>query len=134
MKSPYLIDFQHLFDENGALAVFESASQVPFEIKRVFTVCSTNGGERGAHAHRRCSQLMVCVSGKIRVTCNDGSNCFEFILNNMGTGLLVPPYVWATEEYLGTGVVLMVLCDRHYEAEDYIRDHEEFAELVRVRS
>jgi hypothetical protein len=47
-------------------------------------------------------------------------------LDNMGDGLLIPPGVWAREEYVTDGAVLMVLCDRKYEADDYIREYREF--------
>jgi len=40
--------------------------------------------------------------------------------------LLIPPGIWAREDYLTDGAVLMVLCDRIYEEGDYIRDYDEF--------
>jgi dTDP-4-dehydrorhamnose 3,5-epimerase-like enzyme len=113
-------------DVNGVLCVFESGRHVPFDIRRVFTVSARAGDVRGDHAHKRCAQLLVCVSGKIRVTCDDGSVVTEHYLDNMGLGLLIPPGIWAKEDYIVDDAVLMVLCDRGYEAEDYIRDYHDF--------
>jgi dTDP-4-dehydrorhamnose 3,5-epimerase-like enzyme len=113
-------------DVNGVLCVFESGRHVPFDIRRVFTVSARAGDVRGDHAHKRCTQMLVCVSGRIRVTCDDGSVVTEYDLDNMGLGLLIPPGIWAKEDYMADDAVLMVLCDRGYEAEDYIRDYSDF--------
>ena len=119
------IPFPKYSDVNGVLCVFESGRHVPFEIRRVFTVSAKAGDTRGDHAHKKCTQLLVCVSGKIRVTCDNGSTVIEHYLDNKGLGLLIPPGIWAKEEYVHDAV-LMVLCDRGYEEEDYLRDHSDF--------
>jgi hypothetical protein len=54
----------------------------------------------------------------------------QHLLENMDAGLLVPPGIWAREEYITDGAVLMVLCDRGYEAEDYLRDYNDFKTFV----
>lgn len=126
MNLPTPIQFPMYPDINGILCVFESGRYVPFEIRRVFTVSARSGDIRGDHAHRKCTQLLVCVSGKIRVTCDNGAIVTKHCLDNMGTGLLIPPGIWAKEDYLEDGAVLMVLCDRGYEEEDYLREYEEF--------
>ena len=113
------------------LCVYESAQAVPFDIRRVFTISSQRGMIRGDHAHRKCTQLQICVAGRIRVTCDDGVTTSLHTLESNGIGLLVPPSIWATEEYLEDGAVLMVLCDRGYETEDYIRNYDEFKAFLR---
>lgn len=120
------IQFPKYADPNGVLCVFESGRHVPFDVRRVFTVSARVGNIRGDHAHKKCTQLLVCVSGKIRVACDDGSVVTQHLLDNMGEGLLIPPGVWAKEDYVVDDAVLMVLCDRGYEAEDYIRDYNDF--------
>jgi dTDP-4-dehydrorhamnose 3,5-epimerase-like enzyme len=124
------IRFNSVEAPGGVLCVYESGKQVPFVMQRVFTVSATAGNARGDHAHRQCTQLLVCVAGKIRVSCDNGRSVKDYLLDNMGAGLLVPPGVWARQEYLDDGAVLMVLCDRGYEAEDYIRDYGEFKEFL----
>lgn len=112
------------------LCVYEGGQHVPFDIRRVFTVSAREGDTRGDHAHKQCTQLLICVSGKIRVSCDDGSFVTQHLLDNMGAGLLVPPGIWAKEEYVTDSAVLMVLCDRHYEVDDYIRDYNDFKTFV----
>lgn len=130
MNRATIIDFQQYVDSNGALCAFESVQHVPFDIRRVFTVSAKAGDIRGDHAHRKCTQLLVCVSGKIRVICDDGSVVTQHLLDNMGMGLLIPPGNWAKEEYVVDDAVLMVLCDRAYEADDYIRDYNDFKSFL----
>ena len=132
MKTPLMISFPKFLDDNGELCVYESEKTVPFIIRRVFTVTAKTGDPRGDHAHRQCVQLLICVSGKIRVTCDDGVALNSQILEGLGNGLLVPAGIWAKQEYLTDGAVLMVLCDLGYEEEDYIRDYEEFKKFIEL--
>lgn len=118
--------FPKFEEDNGYLCVFESGKHVPFLVRRVFTVSARRGDLRGEHAHRQCTQLLVSLSGKIRVACDNGVVQSELVLDGMGSGLLIPPGVWATQEYLTDDAILMVMCDRPYEVEDYIRDYKDF--------
>ena len=130
MTSATAIHFKKYEDTNGMLCVYEGGQQVPFDIRRVFTVSAKAGDIRGDHAHKQCTQLLICVSGKIRVRCDDGSAVTEHLLDNMSEGLLVPPGIWAKEKYVTDDAVLMVLCDRGYEAEDYLRDYNDFKTFI----
>lgn len=123
---PKLVHFPKHVDDRGMLYVYESGQHVSFTIQRVFTVRAREGDVRGGHAHKQCTQLLICVSGKIRVTCDNGLDVFEYLLDDMGVGLFIPPGIWAQEEYIADCAVMMVLCDHGYEASDYIRDYSEF--------
>ena len=130
MTTATLINFPTHEDSNGTLGVYECGKQVPFDIQRVFTVSASKFDVRGDHAHKKCTQLLVCISGKIRVSCDDGLVVTQYLLDNMSTGLLVPPGIWASEEYLEHASALMVLCDRSYEGDDYIRDYNDFKNFL----
>jgi hypothetical protein len=112
--------------ENGELVVMEGLSHVPFQIARAFTVRAPVDAVRGMHAHRCCAQFLVCVSGEIEVVCDTGNEQQAVVLDRPGLGLLIPPSIWATEIYRRADSVLVVLCDRKYEADDYIRDYDAF--------
>ena len=112
--------------ERGYIRVFES-TQFPFKIKRVFSVVNTLSGEkRGEHAHKKCNQLLCCVSGKIKLICDDGNKKFEKLLSQGGDAILVPQGIWAEQTYLKTNSVLIVFCDQFYDESDYIRDYKTF--------
>ena len=121
-----IIDLPRHAREDGEVIVAEAAAQVPFRIERMFALAAPAGAKRGRHAHRLCSQFMICVSGAVDVVCEDGSNKNTFALNRRNQALLVPPGLWNTVEFRQNESVLIVLCDRVYEADDYIRDYADF--------
>src|SRR6266849_5995652 len=110
---------------DGEVVIAEAAAQVPFRIERMFALAAPVGAKRGHHAHRQCSQFMICVNGAVDVTCEDGSKQKTFTLDRRDLALLVPPGLWNTAEFRQDGSVLVVLCDRVYEAHDYIKDYAE---------
>ncbi len=120
------VEFPTYSEPNGTLTVFEAGNVVPFEIRRAFSVTASKDSVRGKHSHIRCSQLVVCVAGSIRLSCFDGESSQETILDNGHVGVLIPPGTWATQEYLQDNSTIIVFCDRLYESEDYIRDFQEF--------
>ena len=131
MKSVKLIEFPTFKEDNGELSVFEYGNQfVPFSIKRIFNVRSEIGSVRGKHAHRLCSQLLICSNGAIEVLCDDSVNQNVFMLDKPNYGLLVPPGIWAEERYIEHNSTMTVICDRIYEAEDYISDYELFKDFA----
>jgi dTDP-4-dehydrorhamnose 3,5-epimerase-like enzyme len=121
-----LIDLPRQARGDGEVVMAQAAAQVPFRIERMFALAAPAGAKRGRHAHRLCSQFMICVSGAVDVVCDDGGKKNTFALNRRNQALLVPPGLWNTVEFRQSESVLIVLCDRVYEADDYIRDYAEF--------
>jgi dTDP-4-dehydrorhamnose 3,5-epimerase-like enzyme len=126
LSDAVVIDLPRDARADGEVVVAEAAAQVPFRIERTFILTAPTGSKRGHHAHRLCCQFMICVSGAVNVSCEDGDNKQIFTLNRRDRALLVPSGLWNTVEFLERGSVLVVLCDRLYEADDYIRDYAEF--------
>ena len=111
---------------DGEVVVADAAAQVPFQIQRMFVLAAPAGAKRGRHAHRLCSQFMICVNGAVNVVCEDGSEQRTFTLDRRNLALLVPPRIWNTVNFRDDASVVAVLCDRPYEDHDYIRDYAEF--------
>lgn len=123
-----VVKLPHHFEDNGDLIVIERSINIPFSIVRVFVVRAPQGAVRGQHAHKACSQFLTCPNGIVEIVCDDGTNKETFMLDHPNTGLLIPPGIWAQQTYKTYGAVLTVLCDRLYEADDYIRDYKDFKE------
>ena len=127
-----LITFKAMSAPDRLLVPFEAEREIPFPIRRVFTI---NAGRAnlvgGQHAHRRCQQLLVCLHGVCEVACiaDDPDHPTVTRLDRPDRGLLVPPTIWAEERYLTDDTVLMVFCDQLYDPADYIRDWSDFARL-----
>ena len=120
------------FAENGSLVYMESPIIVPFAISRVFSIRAPLNAIRGAHAHKRCTQMLTCSYGRVNVICDNGKEIKNFYLDSPDIALVICPKVWATQTYMVHDSVLTVLCDRPYEENDYIRDYDEFIRYQRV--
>jgi dTDP-4-dehydrorhamnose 3,5-epimerase-like enzyme len=121
------IDLPRHARDDGALVVAEALTHVPFAIVRMFTIQAPAGAVRGEHAHRRCSQFMICVSGVVEFSVDDGGNRKTCVLDRGNQALLVPPMLWQSVA-CRVPSVLIGLCDRPYEEDDYIRDYAAFLE------
>lgn len=118
------------FDSPEAgLTIFEGESGVPFSIARVFTITTRTQTTRGDHAHRACSQMLVCLAGRCDVTVDDGQTRVVETLETPNEGLLVPPGHWLKLAFGTEPSAMAVFCDRIYEPDDYIHDYAEFLEF-----
>lgn len=119
---------KHHSDRKGNLTVVENGATLPFDVKRVYYLYDVPGGEnRGSHAHKELSQLIIAASGSFTVTLDDGKCKRSFFLNRPYQGLYVKPGMWRDLEDFSSGAVCMVLASDVYKKEDYIRDYKEFS-------
>jgi UDP-2-acetamido-3-amino-2,3-dideoxy-glucuronate N-acetyltransferase len=121
-------------DLRGSLTAAEF-SDLPFAPQRLFTVFDVpSESVRGAHAHRVCSQFLVCLAGTVSCLVDDGSEREEIRLADSRVGLHIPPMIWGTQWKYTRDAVLLVLASHPYDPQDYIREYEEFlAELQRAQ-
>jgi UDP-2-acetamido-3-amino-2,3-dideoxy-glucuronate N-acetyltransferase len=126
-----VIEFPEIFDLRGKLTFAEAPGSLPFTPKRFFLVYDVPGKDvRGEHAHRELHQFLVCIKGSCAVVVDDGQNRCEVALDRPTLGLHIPPMVWATQYKFTSDAVLLVLASDIYKAEDYIRNYNEYLELV----
>jgi dTDP-4-dehydrorhamnose 3,5-epimerase-like enzyme len=127
MKSIKLINFDYYKEADGDLVVAEGCSDnVPFSIARIFNVRADKGSIRGRHAHHKCTQLLICTNGAVKVICDNGEQTSVYILDEANHGLLIEPGIWAEQEYMTENSVLTVLCNSPYDEGDYIRNYKDF--------
>jgi UDP-2-acetamido-3-amino-2,3-dideoxy-glucuronate N-acetyltransferase len=119
-------------DPRGSLVVADFAADLPFVPQRAFTVFGVPPHDvRGEHAHHRCAQFLMCLSGSVTALVDDGHAREEFRLDDPSVGLYMPPLTWGTQFRYSPDAVLLVFASRPYENDDYIRDYEEFLALTR---
>lgn len=122
-----IIELDKHHHQKGNITVVQNDETVPFSIKRTYFLYDVPGGEsRGGHAHKELKQLIVAASGSFSVTLDDGKVKRTFNLNRPYQGLLVVPGIWRTLDDFSSGSVCLVLASEKYDANDYIRDYEEF--------
>jgi len=116
-------------EAKGKLVPIENNQDVPFQIKRIFYIYNTpNNITRGHHAHINTEQVLICITGKCRITCKDETSKVEYILDDPSKAVYVPNGIWGEETYLTEDTVLLVFCSTKFSKSDYIRDFDEFIE------
>jgi hypothetical protein len=126
-----IIDLQVLHDHRGKIAIAESGTQVPFDIKRVYYLFDVPSfAERGGHAHKELQQIIIAVSGSFNVHIDDGVNKKTIILNNPSKGLYLCPMIWRELDCFSGGAVCLSLVSDHYKEDDYYRNYKEFKKEI----
>lgn len=117
--------------EQGNITVVENSDNFPFKVKRIFYLYDIPGGEsRGAHAHRKCHQLLVAATGAYEVLLDDGNTKRLVQLNRPYLGLHIPPGIWASEINFSSGSICLVLASELYDEQDYIRSYDDYLKFV----
>tara|TARA_B100000963_G_C22456390_1_gene593550 strand:+ start:429 stop:860 length:432 start_codon:yes stop_codon:yes gene_type:complete len=126
-----LMDLPVFDDMRGSLVAVESGQDIPFELKRIFYISDLkNDKSRGGHAHKTLSEIIICLSGSLRVNVKDGTNYKTFYLDNKKKGLFLPPMIWASETHFLPSTIYLVLASDNFKPSDYYKDYNEF-EYVR---
>ena len=122
-----LIDLPKIADPRGNLTFVEAGNHVPFDIKRVYYLYDVPGGaERGGHAHKDLSQLIIAMSGAFDIVLDDGREKKRFHLNRSYFGLYVCPMIWREMDNFSSGAVCLVLASNYYDEADYYRNYDDF--------
>ncbi len=126
-----VIRFPEVIDLRGQLTFGEVDGQLPFAVDRFFLVYGVASQElRGEHAHRSCHQLIIATTGAVSVLTDNGSELIEVRIDEPTIGVHLPPMVWGVQFRHTADAVLMVLASDRYDADDYIRDYDEFIREV----
>lgn len=127
-----IIDLPKIEDSRGNLTFIEGNRHVPFDIQRVYYLYDVPGGaERGGHAHKALSQLIIAMAGSFDVVLDDGTERKRFHLNRSYYGLYVCPMIWRELDNFSSGSVCMVLASNRYDEADYYRDYQGFVSALR---
>lgn len=132
LDSVRMLEFNQKGDERGHLVILEGAKDIPFEIKRVFYIYgSDHDVVRGQHANRESEFVLINVAGKSKVTVKDGKgNEAVYSLNRPHTGIYLPKMIWKEMYDFSEDSVLLCVASTHYNADEYIRNYEEFEKIV----
>lgn len=129
---PEIIHLPKILDSRGNLAFFENSNQIPFRISRTYWIYDVPGGEvRGSHAFKEQSEFIVALSGSFEVILHDGHNEFQFSLSRSYYGLFIPKMFWRRIENFSTNSLALIVSDRAFDSNDYIRDFDEFKLMVK---
>ena len=129
------IRFRSFKKESGSLTAFSLKNSFPIKVKRIFIINGKKNFIRGDHAHKKCSQFLYPVLGKIKVECTSIKYKKKIILNSKkNEGYLAEPKTWLKIKFLTQNAILMVACDKEYDFKDYIEKFSEFLKIVKKDS
>ena len=127
MKPVQIIELPKILDRRGNLSFIESEHHIPFKIKRCHWIYDVPGGEkRGGHAYKVTEEFIVALSGSFDVIVNTGKEEKVYHLNRSYYGLYIPAMNWRQMENFSTNSLALVLSSTEYDAEDYVREFEDF--------
>lgn len=122
---------KHVIDLRGDVVVTELEQDLPFKVKRMFFVYNVpNERVRGEHVHKELHEFIICLSGRVSIVVDDGKIKEEYLLDRPWLGIYLPPRVWRILYKFSQDAVLAVYGSHEYDPTDYIRDYDEFLEMV----
>lgn len=129
-----IINLPKIIDKRGNLSFFEGNNHLPFEIARTYWIYDVPGGEvRGSHAFKEQNEFIIALSGSFDVVINDGTVEQRFSLNRSYYGLYIPKMLWRKLENFSTNSLALIVSDKGFDENDYIRDFDEFKKLINAK-
>ena len=129
------LNFKATGDSRGNMVVVEGGQAVPFDINRLFYIYGTDPeAVRGQHANRNSDFAMVCMCSSCKVKITDGTNEAIVSLDDPTKGIYIPRMLWKDMYDFSEDAVLMVMASTHYDANEYIRDFEEYRKEMHERT
>lgn len=125
------VEIVRFSDPRGNLSVLENPGSLPFDPVRVYWIYDVPSGNcRDGHAYREATELIVALSGSFDITVEfPGGHTRRFAMSRPDVGLLIPPLTWRRIDHFATNSVALVVTDRLFSEDDYIRDRNEYETL-----
>ncbi len=123
--------FKSFKKKSGTLIAFSLKKSFPIKVKRIFVINGEKNFTRGDHAHKKCSQFIFPVLGKIEIDCIAKKEKKKILLDfKKKEGYLLKPKTWCKIKFLTKNAVLLVACDMEYKFSDYIENYSEFLKII----
>ena len=133
VKDIQLIKFKEIKDSRGSLTFGEFDREIPFHVKRFFTIYDVKYGySRGDHAHKECHQFIICQRGNVDIVFDDGVSRQKISLKEPNAGVHIKPGVWTSLYNFSDGASVTVFTSEYYDEGDYIRNYDEFLRFKNV--
>ena len=122
-----IVELPRFLDARGNLSFAEQNKHIPFAIKRTYWIYDVPGGEsRGGHAFKQTDEFIIALSGSFDVVVDDGTSKKVFTLNRSYYGLYIPKGLWREINNFSTNSLALEFASTKYDANDYIRDYNEY--------
>lgn len=120
-----MFKFKQYTDKYGSLVPVEMSQDIPFSVKRIYYIYNVPGQiRRGFHSHKQLHQILICVSGSVKILVKTPQEEQVVMLDEPSQGLYIGPLVWREMYDFSDNAVLLVLASEHYDEDDYIRNYD----------
>jgi dTDP-4-dehydrorhamnose 3,5-epimerase-like enzyme len=126
----FLFDIKTVMDERGSLSSLEANLDIPFEIKRIFYMHHVVS-DRGGHAHTDTDQVIIAMSGTVKISLFDGEKTEEYVLDDCTKGLFVPRLTFTDLYGFTPGAVCLVLANTHYDMKKSLRNRHDYLDYLK---
>lgn len=88
------------------------------------------GQKRGGHAHKKCIQALICLTGTVNIKCIRNGSEENHVLSLKSGICIIPTKSWLELfNFSSDATTVIVLASENYDETDYIRDFQEFSNL-----
>ena len=116
---------------SGKLMPVNFDKKFPIKVKRIFFIYGKKNKIRGEHAHKKCCQFFIPIHGKMALTIETPNSKKSITLSHFSkTTILVTPKYWCSLKFLEKNYILMVACDKYYDAYDYLESFDKYKEYL----
>ena len=134
INKPKILRYSIYPEFNGTLIPFYTNKHFPkyFKLRRFFLLYGKKRYSRADHAHKKCSQIIIPLRGKIYITIKSRKYSKKYILGVYKKNcLLVPPYNWIKINFQKNEDSLLTLCDFKYDKREYISNYQNFLKIIK---
>ena len=134
INKPKILRYSIYPEFNGTLIPFYTNKHFPkyFKLRRFFLLYGKKKYSRADHAHKKCSQIIIPLRGKIYITIKSRKYSKKYILGVYKKNcLLVPPYNWIKINFQKNENSLLTLCDFKYDKREYISNYQNFLKIIK---
>lgn len=125
MLNTGMFKFRKFTDKYGSLIPVEMNLDIPFAVQRIYYIYAVPGQvRRGFHSHKQLHQILICVSGSVKILVKTPREENIVTLDDPSEGLYIGPMVWREMYDFSDDAVLLVLASDHYDEDDYIRNYD----------
>lgn len=117
------IKIKKKFNKTGSLLPIEFNKIYKKSIKRIFFLEPKKNCIRGNHAHKKCTQIIMVLKGKIKLELHSKQLNKILTLHERETeAYIIKPRTWIKITGISKYNLVAVLCDQNYKEKDYIID------------
>jgi dTDP-4-dehydrorhamnose 3,5-epimerase-like enzyme len=132
LEDVHWIDLPSHRDARGVLTSVESETDIPFTIRRIFYLHHVVT-DRGGHAHRDTDQVIIAVSGSLKVDLSDSTGVRTYEICDPTRGLYMPRMIFAKLYAFSPDAACLVLANTHYDMSKSIRSWQEYLTAIGER-